>query len=921
MDSKKDLMPPLTLLFRYLTLTVFTICAVAMVAASIWTVHLFVHFASVYPGFEGEKLNLGVHQDINRIRETGGVIVASVDSNSAAEKGGIQARDLIISVNGTKLKEKPQAFYRAFVEASPGKEIHFDLIRNGISQHLVLVLEKSNLTHLSWTYLGLPIKSSVNKTVWTLYIPWLLLQLLFLAVGAFIGWFKLKEPIPFQCALLFLCSGTAIFLIDTPFLASWPSWALAMVLSFQNLTSGLVLPLALRLLSIFPNRTRLGKTLWKWQWIAFLFFSLYFFSESVDDLGEVFGWKSSWFVVNLLVKIFANIDQWLVLIFFGLAGLLLLTQRIETKDHPQVRLKIIESGFLLGILGLAIFFVIRPVLFGLIPESWRLSYGFSMLFLTLVLFSATPLSFTYAILVRKVFGIRFIIRKGLQHLLLSRGAFLLEGIIVFFVVQQVIRQGGTRLSSSPAMVSGFAVVGSLLVILALSRINRKIMPALDRRFFKEVYDVQQLLLGLSEQLYGLREQKRILQRTAATVLKALHPSRVVLLLRETQSHVFKSKLVLDNGRSRLVSIEGLEQATSSVSTMILKSEDSVVQQLEQGDSWVDVYPEELSLAVDEEARLIDLKCEFLIALPGSLSILGVMGLGAKLSEEPFSNTDKELLLTVARQLGLALENAELLEVAKREAELSRDLEIARQVQQKLFPKELPTSPDWEFAGICRPARAVGGDYYDIFEVASGKVILALGDVSGKGLGASLLMADVHAAIRSLAVILTNRLTELIEELNHRLLSETAPEDYLTLFLGLLDLDSGELRYIDCGHPPPILIRHQEKRQEKLTRGGPILGILDNNAYEQGNCKLDKGDVLVIFSDGVTEATNNQEEMFEEKRLLQLLSDTSGPDASALLESILKSVDGFTAQAEQADDISVVVVRRIGTGQDYPSSKV
>ena len=911
MGPKKDQIPPLTLFFRYLTLTVMTIGSLAIVGASFWTVHRFVHFAYVYPGFKGDKLHLGVYQDIHRIREKEGVVVAIVDSNSAAERAGIKPNDLITSVNDIRLKDKPQVFYQALVAAGPGKEVQLELIRNGVTKHLVLVPDKSETTHPSWTYLGLPIKGSVSKMVWTFYLPWLLLQVLFLVVGALIGWLRPKDSIAFQCSILFLCSGTAIFLFDTPFLASWPFWALAIVLGFQNLTSGLVLPLTLRVLSIFPNPTRLGKVLWRWQWVAFLFFGLYFLSESVDDLGGLLGWKSTWFIANPLTHFFANIDAWLVLIFFGLAGLLLIAQRIETRDRPQTRLQIVEFGFLLGILGVVAFLVLRPMSLGILSKSWHPAYAFLMLFLPLILLSATPLSFAYAIISRKVFGIRLIIRKGLQHLLLSRGALLVEGTCVFFIIQEVIREGGTSLTSSPTAVSGFAVGGGLLVMVTLSRVNRKIMPAIDRRFFKEAYDVRGLLLELSEQLSELRVRESILRRTAATVLKALHPSRVVLLLREGPNKDLRCVLALENGRSRLASLEQLESVTSSIPSLGLKSEDSVIWLLEQSRSWVAAPPQTLNPDIEEEARLFKLNCELLIALPGSSGLLGVMGLGAKLSEEPFSGEDRELLLTVARQMGLALENAELLEVAKREAELSRDLEIARQVQQNLFPKKLPAPPGWEFAGICRPARAVGGDYYDIFKVASGKVLLALGDVSGKGLGASLLMANVHAAIRGLGVLLMDKLPELIGELNRRLLSETAPEDYLTLFLSLLDLDTGELRYINCGHPPPVVTHHEDERPEMLTIGGPILGILDRNVYEQGNCKLSRGDVLVIFSDGVTEATNNQEEMFEEKRLLQLLSDTSGLEASAILESILKSVDSFTTQSEQADDISVVVVRRSG----------
>ncbi len=1008
MGTQKDQIPRLTLLFRYLALSVMTVVLTAMVVASFWMVHLFVRFMYVDPGFIANKFDLaGRYQQIFKIRDRGGVIVDYVDSTSAADKAGIQAGDSIIAVNGVRLKDKPQAFFRPFLGARPGKKIQIELIRNGVTEHRVLVLEDYTRLMTSRGYLGIysewvtpkvadslnledttgvllvgvssgepaekaglrvgdvilrfdgvqltsdgqftrliranppgkkvridllrnhqpltidatlgkrpphtirfwgsEIAGSPRKVISIFYLPWLLFPFFFFIVGAFIGWLKPRDSVAFQCSFLFLCIGAATFSIGTPFLASWPYWVLGILLCIIEISTGLIPPLILRGLSIFPNPSRLGKVLWKWQWTAWLFFGLYSFSWCAYDLTKLYGWKSTWLTTNPISGFFINIGTWFLLIPIGLLGSLLLAQRLETRKRPQTRLKIIEFGLLLGLIGMIIFLVSTAIA-GVIPESWRPVWGFLIWLPPPVLFSAIPLSFAYSVLARKVFGIRFIIRKGLQHLLLSKGALLLEGVIIFFIVWQVIGKGGSRLAGSPIAVSGVAVASAVLVMGTLSRVNRKLMPVIDRRFFRETLNVRHLLLELGDQLSELREREKILKRTASTVLKALHPLRVVLLLKEAQTKDIKCVLDLKNGTSRLASIEDLEKEAVSIPSLELKSEDSAIQQLEKGKSWLAVYPEKLDPEKEQEKRLFELNCELLIALPGSSGLIGLMGLGAKLSEEPFSGEDRELLLTVARQMGMALENAELLEVAKREAEFSRELEIARQVQQNLFPKKLPTPSGWEFAGFCRPAKAVGGDYYDIFEVAPGKVVFALGDVSGKGLGPSFLMSSVHATIRTQAVTSLDNPVKLITELNRYLLTSSSPETFITLFFGLLDLDTGELRYINCGHPAGMLMRKVESKQERLTEGGPILGILDGVPYKEGVCRLNKGDFLVLFSDGVTEATNQQEEMFEEERLLQVVSDTAISEASAILDMILKSVDDFSAGCEQADDISIIVVR-------------
>ncbi len=1013
MSPEKNQIPPLTLIFRYLTLAVMTVVLTAMVIASFWMVHLDVRRWSVYAGFYGDQVgDMDDYEQIPKMRERGSVVVAEVSPLGPAEKAGIQVGDSIVGVNGVKLKDNPQAYFRAFVGARPGKRIELELVRNGITKKQVLVLEDYNRVISSQGYLGVTsrwlspeladslnlksttgvlvedwvapgtpadkaglktgdiilrfdgieltsdgqfsylikanppgtnvkidllrneetltleatlgrgpsgpqiyfwgsfIKGSASKVLWTWHLPFLILQLLLLVVGALIGWLRPKDPVAFQCSILFLCLGLISFqVLGVPLLASWPSWALLVSICFSEVSFGLWVPLTLRVLSIFPNPSRLGKLFLKWQWLAFLYFGFYSFSWCAYHLTKIFGWKPTWVITNPVAQFIFNLNEWLLLPIIVLMGSLLIAQRIETRDRPQARLKVIEFGLFLGTLGLILFLGFRPA-FALAPRFLLPVWGYLTYYLPVALWSAIPLSFVYSILARKVFGIRFILRKGLQHLLLSKGALLLEGIIIFLIVWQAVGKGGSRLAGSPIAVSGVAVASAVLVMGTLSRVNRKIMPAIDRRFFRETLDVRHLLLELGDQLSELREREKILKRTASTVLKALHPLRVVLLLKEAQTKDIKCVLDLKNGTSRLASIEDLEKEVVSNPSLELKSEDSVIQQLEQKKPWLDVYPEKLNSELEEEKRLLELNSELLILLPGSSGLIGVMGLGAKLSEEPFSGEDRELLLTVARQMGMALENAELLEVAKREAELSRELEIARTVQQNLFPKKLPVSPGWEFAGFCRPAKAVGGDYYDIFEVAPGKVLIALGDVSGKGLGASFLMSSVHATIRTQAVTSLNNPVKLITELNRYLLTSSSPETFITLFLGLLDCDTGELKYVNCGHLSPIHVREERGKQESLTEGGPILGILDGVTYKEGVCRLNTGDFLVLFSDGVTEATNQKEEMFEEERLLQVLSEKSLPGASAILDMILKAVDNFTAGCEQADDISAVVIHRL-----------
>jgi serine phosphatase RsbU (regulator of sigma subunit) len=254
--------------------------------------------------------------------------------------------------------------------------------------------------------------------------------------------------------------------------------------------------------------------------------------------------------------------------------------------------------------------------------------------------------------------------------------------------------------------------------------------------------------------------------------------------------------------------------------------------------------------------------------------------------------------------------ANLIAMAKREAQVARDFEIARKVQEDLFPNTLPDQAGWEFAATCRPAESVGGDYYDIFEVAPGKILFAQGDVSGKGLGASLVMASVHAIIRSWAGTRHTEPSRLISELNTYLVSSSAPETFVTLFLGVLDCQGGVVWYVNCGHPPVLVNCRSAGTMEELTAGGPILGVLSGHDYDTGRFTLVRRDSLVLVSDGVTEATNPEGDMFETERLLSTVrGDGSDRSAAHTMQNILNAVDEFAEGSQQADDISILVVRR------------
>jgi serine phosphatase RsbU (regulator of sigma subunit) len=245
--------------------------------------------------------------------------------------------------------------------------------------------------------------------------------------------------------------------------------------------------------------------------------------------------------------------------------------------------------------------------------------------------------------------------------------------------------------------------------------------------------------------------------------------------------------------------------------------------------------------------------------------------------------------------------------------LAAELQTAHHVQQHLFPRHLPRVAGWEWAALCRPARAVAGDYYDLFEVTPGRVAVALGDVSGKGLGPALIMASVHALVRSRLPHRLADLPGLVAELDRYLLAVTPDDMFVTLFLGVLDVGSGRLRYTNAGHPPPLLAEERGGEPCRLSVGGPILGILPGALCEEGEAVLGPGNVLALFSDGVTDSRNAERELFGEQRIVRLLRTAGAAPAAAVMGQLLQAVADFTGPAEPADDLSLVVIRRHRAG--------
>ena len=265
----------------------------------------------------------------------------------------------------------------------------------------------------------------------------------------------------------------------------------------------------------------------------------------------------------------------------------------------------------------------------------------------------------------------------------------------------------------------------------------------------------------------------------------------------------------------------------------------------------------------------------------------------------------------AAQTALALEVARLTaaigrEMAQRER-LNRELEIAREVQEHLFPQRLPLVPGLDYCGRCRPAREVGGDYYDFLELPTGRLGIAIGDVSGKGIGAALMMASLEASLRGQASM-GHDLAELMKRVNSLVYEASSANRYATFFYAEYDPRSRQLSYVNAGHNPPVILRNSDAacRVFRLETGGPVIGLLQQ-CYQQGSFPLEPGDLVLLFTDGVPESMNARDEEWGEDRLIEFAQTCHGLPAFEAMTRILAAATTFTAGAPQHDDMTLVVL--------------
>ncbi|HKX31305.1 MAG TPA: SpoIIE family protein phosphatase [Blastocatellia bacterium] len=774
----------------------------------------------------------------------------------------------------------------------------------------------------------------------------LVIPAIFLPFGLALLLLKPSDKLALLLALMFGAvtglSGVGAVLVDSDWLAA--------VLGGASVCSSLIYPIFFHFFLLFPDPTGalspLRRRFPRLEWYLYLPFLLIILPDTaiiwtltltnpdrINTLIERLPWAGLVYTTAVTGYIVAGLVS--LLVNYREAGL-----PLRRKMRVAVAGSIAGFAPILLLIGCALLSY-----WYLLNRAMLLWLGF----LALACFPLFPLSLLYSIVRHQVIPVRLIIRRGVRYLFVRQGSILLELIVVGVALTLMLNFFLTKIRISPLAVGLCSGAGSIAVWQITQWLHyRVIAPAIDRAFFRQGYNAQEILSELSQALRVMSDwREETLTFVGMKIQEALQTENITIFLRDDKTgdyHCAVSTRQAYRGQITVVSAPDLKLPRESLVLQLLsESSRSLRVDFDDPNSWafalVSSERHGESWRLQECETLKQVGAVLILPIATNDQLLGAISLGPRLGDLPFSREDQDLVRAAAAQLSFAIENAQLVRHKAEEERMRRELEFASDVQQRLFPQCPPHFEQLELSGICHPARDVGGDYYDFLELENGQVGIAVADVSGKGISAALLMSVVQASLRAQAPKNTVLMTDLISSMNRLLCQSTDTSHYATFFYAQLDPQTRRLTYVNAGHNPPMLLRAGALRPGRgsltgtasngkgetridagrispvseeicclLTTGGPVIGLLEECVYSQGTLELHRGDILVAYTDGVSEARNPQEEEFGEERLMQIIIAQAHLSADRLREQIVQSVRAWQCDAPQHDDMTMVIVK-------------
>lgn len=511
-------------------------------------------------------------------------------------------------------------------------------------------------------------------------------------------------------------------------------------------------------------------------------------------------------------------------------------------------------------------------------------------YMPIILMVLIPLIFAYAILKYNLLDVSIVVRNTIIY-----GAAMATVALIYFAVSYLLGQGISQAlgSENQGIVAG---VFFLVFAFVFQSTKDRFQDFLTRRFYPEQSAYQKVLIQFSNDVSTVVGGEKILDLTTQTFIDALKINKFGILLHDyKKDSMYLARAIGFNNPDCIIEKSNIFPI---VREKLLVTKYPVIEQ----EDFEITFP-------GKSQRLIEEEIYSVFPMIVKAKVVGALLFGLKHSGSRFGGKDIELLTAAANQIAVSLENARLYLSESEKIKIERDLDLARKIQQSLLPKCIPNISGLDICGEMISAMQVGGDYYDLIQISDTKLFVAVGDVSGKGLSASLYMTKLQTMIQ---IVCKNTLSpkEILIEVNKRLYESMERSWFITMTLALFDTENGTVKLCRAGHMP-LLIATNGTVESVKTKGiglGLEKGQIFDKTLVEEEIKIKSGQIFAFFSDGITEAMNEDLDLFSESNLIDILKDKPGYHSSEIMEQVWKEIEIFKGPAEPNDDMTMVIVK-------------
>ncbi len=800
----------------------------------------------------------------NMMADSTTIKIEHVKVDGVTWNAGIRNGDFLVAINGIKIKNTLQAqlildevksgeFAKYEVRKADGQILNTKVYVKKLIQFGLLA---QSISALIWLLIGFIVYTAK---------PDGLAQKLFYALGVFTVLSSIGVLFPFGLYL-------RIFIFEHP--------VVALISGSILIISQILVPLImLYFVWTFPKPFNFAKK--EFVKVSFISFAVI---SSLTGIGIGLSLYITNYSSYYIFDSYASVMKYIFNVIYITAWISLIVQYIKEKNKESKKpILLLVIAFLFGIL-------IQIYTNYIAPAITDTMFNSPEYYMPIVLMVLIPLIFAYAILKYNLLDVSIVVRNTIIY-----GAAMATIALIYFGVIYLLGQGISKAigTENQGIIAG---VFFLVFAFVFQSTKDRFQDFLTRKFYPEQSAYQKVLIQFSNDVSTVVGKEKILDLTTKTFIDALKINKFGILL-----HNFKDDILY---LAREVGFENPNCVIEKSNIFPVIKEKSLVTKfpvIEQEDFAI-TFP-------GKSQRLIEEGIYTVFPMIVKTKVVGALLFGLKHSGSRFGGKDLELLTAAANQIAISLENARLYKSEIEKIKIEGDLELARKIQQGLLPKCIPEISGLDICGEMIPAMQVGGDYYDLIPISDTKLFVAVADVSGKGLSASLYMTKLQTMIQ---IVCKTSLSpkEILIEVNKRLYESLDRSWFITMTLALFDTENNTVKFSRAGHMP--LLVAMDGKVESLKTQGIGLGLEKGEVFEktlvEEGIKIKPGQIYSFFSDGIIEAMNEKDELFGEEHLIEILKNKSNSKSAEIMENVWDEVKKFKGKAKPNDDMTMVIVK-------------